>query len=252
MGLPDIQLFWTLLLNRITASLPGRDLYEHLIECLCQYLSELKQRSKSYSEEALLKFYIEEWAHYARSAKSINHIFDYLNRHWITREIDEGKDIYDVYTLHLVQWLRKLVEEISGDVREAILKLVENYLKGETTESSEIETVINSFFSLGLDNPDLPNSVVDIYRYHFEKSLIEDIKASCQAQCRSGNSIADYEKAISLLERKGQRVSLDLAPEIKPRLTKECKNTSVMLKLATSDCTVIEVGKWPPRTPFIF
>jgi cullin 1 len=245
--LPEVQLLPTLLLTRFAANLLGEELYRHLIECLCQYLSELKQRSKSYSDEALLRFYVEEWTYYTRSAKCIDHIFRYLYRHWIRRVMDEGKkNIYDVYTLHLVQWIGELVQEISGDVTEAVLKLVEKHRNGETIENSQTKAVVDSFASLRLDDTDLPKPTLDVYRYHFERPFIEAIKADYQAesaQSLSENLVVACKKALSLLEEEEQRVTLYWHPDIKPQLTKACNNTAATLKLATGDYAVIEVGK---------
>jgi hypothetical protein len=59
-----------------------------------------KQESQKHADEALLAFYIKEWDRYTTAAKFINHLFRYLNRHWVKREMDEGKkNIYDVYTV---------------------------------------------------------------------------------------------------------------------------------------------------------
>lgn len=58
------------------------------------------QESQKHADEALLAFYIKEWDRYTTAAKYINHLFRYLNRHWVKREMDEGKkNIYDVYTV---------------------------------------------------------------------------------------------------------------------------------------------------------
>ena len=88
-----------------TAHLLGEDLYQNLMTYLSNYLKGLVEISKTHTDEALLTFYIREWDRYTTAAKYINHLFRYLNRHWVKRELDEGKkNIYDVYTLHLVQW----------------------------------------------------------------------------------------------------------------------------------------------------
>ena len=40
--------------------------------------------------------------------------------------MDEGKkDVYDVYTLHLVQWKDVLFEKVNKSVMDAVLKMVE-------------------------------------------------------------------------------------------------------------------------------
>jgi cullin 1 len=202
-----------------------------------------------------LRFYIEEWAYYTRSAKCIDHIFRYLCRHWIKREMNEGKNnVYDVYTLHLVQWFGELVQEISGDVTEAVLKLMEKHRNGETIENSQTKAVADSFASLRLDDTDPPKPTLDLYRYHFERPFIEAIKADYQsvsAPFLSENLVVKCRNAVSLLEEEEQHVTLYLHPDIKPQLTKACNNTAPSLKLATNDYAVIEVGKWPPRVPLI-
>jgi cullin 1 len=86
--------------NLHTAHLLGEDLYNNLIGYLRRHLTGLKTASQSHADEALLAFYIKEWDRYTTAAKYINHLFRYLNRHWVKREMDEGKkNIYDVYTV---------------------------------------------------------------------------------------------------------------------------------------------------------
>jgi cullin 1 len=47
-------------------------------------------------------FYAKQWDRYSTAAKYINWLFRYLNRHWVMREMDEGKrGIFDVYTVHI-------------------------------------------------------------------------------------------------------------------------------------------------------
>lgn len=80
-----------------TAHLLGEELYKLLGEYLSRHLSVVYKESQSHSEEALLGFYIREWGRYTTAAKYVNHLFSYLNRHWVKREIDEGKkNVYDV------------------------------------------------------------------------------------------------------------------------------------------------------------
>ena len=86
-------------INRI-AHLLGEDLYRNLKQYLKRHLEQLWTNSQGLVDEALLTYYIREWDRYTTAANYINHLFRYLNRHWVRREIDEGKkDIYDVYTL---------------------------------------------------------------------------------------------------------------------------------------------------------
>ncbi|KAL8920208.1 MAG: hypothetical protein Q9208_006373 [Pyrenodesmia sp. 3 TL-2023] len=209
------------------AYLVGEDLYKNLREYLAKHLRGILEQSKAHEEEALLSFYIQEWNRYTTAGSYINHLFRYLNRHWVKREIDEGKkDIYDVYTLHLVQWREVLFKEINEKVMTAVLKMVEKQRNGETIEQSQIKAIVNSFVSLGLDETDSTKSTLDVYRYHFEKPFLAATKAYYEkesAQFVAENSVVEYmKKAEVRLEEEKERVGLYLHTDIMNPLMKNC------------------------------
>lgn len=52
------------------------------------------------SDLELLKFYARQWDRYTTGANYVNKMFNYLNKHWVKREKDEGrKEVYTVYTV---------------------------------------------------------------------------------------------------------------------------------------------------------
>lgn len=129
-----------------TAHLLGEDLYNHLIKYLQQHLKGVHERSLSHVDEALLTYYIKEWDRYTMAASYNNHLFRYLNRHWVKREMDEGKkNIYDIYTLHLVRWKDDMFVATQESVMDSVLRLVEKQRNGETIEQSQIKSVVDSF-----------------------------------------------------------------------------------------------------------
>jgi cullin 1 len=184
-------------------------------------------KSRTHTDEALLSFYIREWDRYTTAAKYINHLFRYLNRHWVKREMDEGKkNIYDVYTLHLVQWRATLFNEVNGKVMDAVLKMVEKQRNGETIEHSQIKSIVDSFVSLGLDEADPTKSTLDVYRFHFERPFLDATKQFYEAESKqfvAENSIVEYMKKAEIrLAEEEERVKMYLHPDIILPLRKTC------------------------------
>lgn len=215
-----------------TAHLLGEDLYKKLSEYLCEHLKALVAESKAHADEALLAFYIREWQRYTDAAKYIHHLFRYLNRHWVKREIDEGKkDVYDVYTLHLVQWRDVLFAQVSAKVMDAVLKLVEKQRNGETIEHNQIKQVVDSFVSLGLDAGDSTKTTLEVYRFHFERPFLEATKVFYENESKqfvAENSVVEYmKKAEARLNEEEERVKLYLHPDIAIPLKKACNQVLI-------------------------
>ncbi|OBT66295.1 hypothetical protein VE03_04276 [Pseudogymnoascus sp. 23342-1-I1] len=209
------------------AHLLGEELYQNLIKYLVHYLKGLVAESQKHVDEALLTFYIREWDRYTTAAKYINHLFRYLNRHWVKREMDEGKkNVYDVYTLHLVQWRVHLFGAMHEKVMAAVLKMVEKQRNGETIEHSQIKSIVDSFVSLGLDEADSTKGTLDVYRFNFEKPFLEATKEFYQKESKqfvAENSIVEYMKKAEIrLDEEEERVKMYLHPDISPALRKVC------------------------------
>lgn len=179
-----------------------------------------------------MAFYIREWQRYTNAAKYIHHLFKYLNRHWVKREMDEGKkNIYDVYTLHLVQWRDVLFQAVCKKVMDAVLKLVERQRLGETIEYTQIKQVVDSFVSLGMDEGDNSKTTLEVYRYHFEKPFLEATKIFYQNESKqfvAENSVVEYmKKAEARLAEEEERVRMYLHPDIAVHLKKACNQALI-------------------------
>lgn len=210
----------------------GEELYSLLGRYLSQHLDDVYNSSLSHSEEALLGFYIREWTRYTTAATYINHLFRYLNRHWVKREVDEGKkNIYDVYTLHLVRWEEDFFKKVHSAVMDAVLNLVKKQRNGETIEQSQIKSIVDSFVSLGLDENDNTKSTLVVYRYYFEQPFIQATRTYYENESRrfvAENSVVEYmKKAEARLDEEKARVDLYLHPDIKTQLTNTCLDVLV-------------------------
>lgn len=214
------------------AHLLGEDLYKKLLDYLAAHLKGLYNKAEQHTGEALLTYYIKEWERFTNAGKYVHHLFRYLNRHWVKREMDEGKkNIYDVYTMHLVQWRMVLFEKIDKSVMDAVLKLVEKQRNGETIEHGQIKQVVDSFVALGLDPADPSKTTLDCYRFHFEKPFLEATKVFYQAESKqflAENSVVEYmKKAVARLDEEEERVKLYLHPDIAISLKSTCNDALI-------------------------
>ncbi|KAI2602836.1 Cullin-domain-containing protein [Hypoxylon sp. NC1633] len=214
------------------AHLLGEDLYKKLKEYLNDHLNGLIEQSKAHTDEALLAFYIREWNRYTVAAKYIHHLFRYLNRHWVKREMDEGKkSTYDVYTLHLYQWRTEFFTPVNRKVMDAVLMLVEKQRNGETIEHNQIKQVVDSFVSLGLDEHDATKSTLDTYRFHFEKPFLAATEEFYKAESKqfvAENSVVEYmKKAETRLAEEEERVRMYLHNDIAVPLKKTCNKALI-------------------------
>jgi cullin 1 len=210
------------------AHLLGEDLYRRLNDYLKLHLKGVHAEMVKHVDEALLTFYIKEWKRYTTAGTYNNHLFRYLNRHWVKREMDEGKkDIYDIYTLHLVRWKEDMFGSTQNAVMDAVLRLVEKQRNGETIEQSKIKSVVDSFVSLGIDEQDSTKTTLDVYRKHFEEPFLEATRVYYEkesAEFLAVNSVVDYmKKAERRLDEEKERVPLYLLQEIMAPLMKTCE-----------------------------
>jgi cullin 1 len=215
-----------------TAHLLGEDLYNHLIAYLQNHLHGVQAKSSGHMDEALLKFYIKEWKRYTTAATYNNHLFRYLNRHWVKREMDEGKkNIYDIYTLHLVRWKDDMFMATHKNVMTAVLRLVERQRNGETIEQGQIKAVVDSFVSLGLDESDSTKPTLEVYKQYFEKPFLEatlDYYSRESKQFLAENSVVEYmKKGEERLDEEKQRVEMYLLNEILGPLNRTCEEALI-------------------------
>jgi cullin 1 len=214
------------------AHLLGEGLYNNLTTYLNGHLAEVQAESAAYAGEELLKYYIREWKRYTTAAEYHNHLFRYLNRHWVKREMDEGKkNVFDIYTLHLVRWKDVMFMPTQQKVMEAVLELVEKQRNGETIEHSQIKILVQSFVALGLDDADSTKGNLDVYKEFFEVPFLAataKFYSDESTQFLAENSVIEYmKKADARLQEEKERVELYLLADILNPLMKTCETSLI-------------------------
>ncbi|KAH7101599.1 Cullin-domain-containing protein [Auriculariales sp. MPI-PUGE-AT-0066] len=209
--------------GRTGANLMGSDLYNHLIKYFTNHLKTLKETSDPLLDEALLRYYAQEWDRYTTGANYINRLFTYLNRHWVKREKDEGrKNVYTVYTLSLSK---------NSKLAGAILRLIEMQRNGDTIDQGLVKKVIESFVSLGLDEQDSNKASLEVYKEHFETPFINATEKYYKTESEaflSQNSVSDYlKKAEERLREEEDRVERYLNSSTRKTLIGKCEQVLI-------------------------
>jgi cullin 1 len=221
--------------NRTGANLMGSDLYNNLIRYFVDHLKSLRQETEPLQDEALLRYYANEWLRFTTGANYINRLFTYLNRHWVKRERDEGrKGVYPVYTLSLVQWKNNLfipIQQKQTKLAGAILRLIEAQRNGDTIDQGLVKRVVDSFVSLGLDDTDTNKACLDIYREHFEIPFIDSTEKYYKQESESflaASSVSDYlKKAEERLREEEDRVERYLNTHTRKSLINKCEHVLI-------------------------
>lgn len=218
--------------NARCVHLPSERLYILLNMFLSGYLKQKTAIAETYTGEALLSFYVLEWKKYIKAAEFINCLFRYLNRHWVRVQRHEGrKDVYDIYTLHLVRWNLDFWEEVRSRIIVALLQSIKRSRDGQIVEQLLITATIDSWGFPRLDEEDCASSILDVYKRDFEQPFLHATKEYYQQISKhliAENSVTEYMKKAELrLEDESHRVGLFLRPETVEILMNVCNRTLI-------------------------
>jgi cullin 1 len=187
-------------------SFVGRDVFDRLKECLNCHLQRVLERIQEGSPTnfGLLKLYHREWQTYLIAARFIDHLFNYLNRHWIPRMISMGEqNIYYIYVLALICWRNVIFDSLRDNLNQALLELVQKDRLGEEVDSKLLRNIILSYgkrggvreivigiltwkfkVDLGLDETDRNKTSLDLYQTKFEGALLRKTMEFYQEESR--------------------------------------------------------------------
>ncbi|KAK0186412.1 Cullin [Armillaria mellea] len=182
--------------------LAGCRLYIKLIQYFVAYLKNIQDNANCLREEALLTYYVDEWQRYTARVQFVHRVFSSLNGSWIAgeRRQKNGKNVYPVYTLALMQWKDRLLvpmQQQNYRLTIALLHLVERQRNGEAIDQNLLKRVVDSFVALGLNDEDLNMRCLDVYKNHIETPFLAVTKTLYKKKLETfllENSVPDSRK----------------------------------------------------------
>eukprot|EP01113_Clastostelium_recurvatum_P019149 TRINITY_DN225_c0_g1_i1.p1 TRINITY_DN225_c0_g1~~TRINITY_DN225_c0_g1_i1.p1 ORF type:complete len:771 (+),score=282.14 TRINITY_DN225_c0_g1_i1:104-2416(+) len=214
------------------ANFVGEELYNRLTEFLKRHMKEILRVAETKMDEPLLVYYHAEWDRYTTAMRYINHIFQYLNRHWIKREADDGKkEVYEIYTLSLVIWRDHLFGALRTRITNGLLDLIQAERNGEQINTTLLRGVVNAYVSLGLNKEKPKETTLQVYKEFFEDDFLaatETYYTAEASQFISVNSVADYMKKVEVrLAEEQRRVTQYLHPSTELELITRCERVLI-------------------------
>mmetsp|Transcript_1822 Transcript_1822/g.4144 ORF Transcript_1822/g.4144 Transcript_1822/m.4144 type:complete len:766 (-) Transcript_1822:24-2321(-) len=184
------------------ANFIGESLYFKLKSFLQDRMRSLLKGAEKKLDDGLLQYYWSEWSRFTQAMGIISHIFDYLNRHWIKRESEDGKkEVYRIYQLSLVVWRENLFKPLKNRLTTALLALIEKDRNGEQIDTYLVAGVIESYVSLGLHRERPGETTFDVYQECFEEEFIATTEIYYTSESCSfieENSVADYMRKVDI------------------------------------------------------
>ncbi|CAH8590657.1 unnamed protein product [Heterobilharzia americana] len=131
--------------------LVGFELYKKLRNYLKAHVHSLKLKGNNLVDEETLSYFEKAWTEFRFASRVLDGVCNYLNRHWVKRECEEGrKNVFVVYTLALITWREHLLKPHARVLISAILREIERERRGEILSTLRLRKIIECLVELGI------------------------------------------------------------------------------------------------------
>ncbi|KAJ7473729.1 Cullin repeat-like-containing domain protein [Mycena galericulata] len=112
---------YSAIVDACTKSIPaGGELHAKIVSFYLEYTTQILAAVPE-DDTVILEYYDTEWDRFSRGAAIVGRLFDFLNRHWVKRERDEGKkNILTVGNVALKEWNTNVFESLASRLEIAL------------------------------------------------------------------------------------------------------------------------------------
>jgi cullin 1 len=138
------------------------------------------------------------------SAKILHSLFQYLNRMWIKRNIEEAvAGVADINTTCLLLWNEHFFSTLKERLLPSLFQLILRDRKGETIDRQLIKNITTSFVTFGIDSSNSKAASLDVYKSQFEEPFLVTTESFYKQESESfisSNPITEYMKKVYLFD----------------------------------------------------
>jgi len=214
----DYMMLYTTIYNMCTQKPPhdySQQLYDKYRESFQEYINTMVLPSlREKHDEFMLRELVQRWANHKVMVRWLSRFFHYLDRYFITR-----RSLTALKDVGLICFRDLIFQEIKGQVKDAVIALIDQEREGEQIDRALLKNVLDIFVEIGLGS-------MYCYENDFEDFLLKDTTDYYSVKAQSWiveDSCPDYMiKAEECLKREKERVGHYLHINSEPKLLEVC------------------------------
>ncbi|KAG2624638.1 hypothetical protein PVAP13_3KG379581 [Panicum virgatum] len=216
----DYMMLYTTIYNMCTQKPPhdySQQLYDKYRESFEEYITSMVLPSlREKHDEFMLRELVQRWSNHKVMVRWLSRFFHYLDRYFISR-----RSLTPLKEVGLTCFRELIYQEIKGQVKDAVIALIDKEREGEQIDRALLKNVLDIFVEIGLGQ-------MDCYENDFEDFLLKDTTEYYSVKAQSWileDSCPDYMiKAEECLKREKERVGHYLHISSEQKLLEKVQN----------------------------
>uniref|UniRef100_A0A0E0KYI5 Cullin-1 n=1 Tax=Oryza punctata TaxID=4537 RepID=A0A0E0KYI5_ORYPU len=216
----DYMMLYTTIYNMCTQKPPhdySQQLYDKYRESFEEYITSMVLPSlRDKHDEFMLRELVKRWSNHKIMVRWLSRFFFYLDRYFISR-----RSLIPLEQVGLTCFRELIYQEIKGQVKGAVIALIDKEREGEQIDRALLKNVLGIFVEIGLGS-------MECYENDFEDFLLKDTTDYYSLKAQSWileDSCPDYMiKAEECLKKEKERVGHYLHISSEQKLLEKVQN----------------------------